>query len=356
MNNTFLKQSLIRVINNSIFSYVATKLRKGALSLYYHGIEKEIINPLIQDVHLPLSQFERHLGYLRRNFEFISLDYLSDCFLSGHKIDPFQIIMTFDDGYKNILRSAVPLLQSYNIPFAVFVCTKHIDEALRFPSYYLKVAASFSEKSYLEIPSIEKKYYIGTQKGKMYATKELHTYIMGSSQKTVDSITRDLKSSIPENRWLELNGIFESDELMNWEDLKKLKEHGAVIGSHCHDHFIFNAAQSIEEIDFQLRVSKDSIEQHVGKCDYIAYPNGRVSQFDLTYLNLVKKNRYKLGFIEKGGEIHPNLNPFVLPRIGPSGDLDFLKFLLNTNSYFRAKQSRIYSKIEKYFNHEIKNH
>ena len=44
------------------------KLRRGAVALYYHGIENEIIDPRIQEVHMTLKNFEKHISCLRKEF------------------------------------------------------------------------------------------------------------------------------------------------------------------------------------------------------------------------------------------------------------------------------------------------
>lgn len=53
-------------------------LRKGSLAFYYHGIENEIIEPKVQELHMPISIFESHIHFLRKNFDIISIDYLME--------------------------------------------------------------------------------------------------------------------------------------------------------------------------------------------------------------------------------------------------------------------------------------
>ena len=47
---------------------------------------------------------------------------------SGSRLDPRHIVLTFDDGYKNNIRIIAPLLHSWNLPFTIFVSTRHISE------------------------------------------------------------------------------------------------------------------------------------------------------------------------------------------------------------------------------------
>ena len=124
---------------------VAKKQRRGATALFYHGVEDKIVDPKIQaKMHIPLSQFEKQIKYVQKHFEIISLGFLYECLSNGYKIQPSQVLITFDDGYKNNLTVAAPFLKSHNVPFSVFISTKHIDEGIRFPTYYLRAGIFYT--------------------------------------------------------------------------------------------------------------------------------------------------------------------------------------------------------------------
>ncbi|HEV8319438.1 MAG TPA: polysaccharide deacetylase family protein [Vicinamibacterales bacterium] len=54
-------------------------------------------------------------------------------------------LVTFDDGYRSVLRHALPLLDRHHIPAAVFVCTNPIERQERF--WFDTVAELFGEES-----------------------------------------------------------------------------------------------------------------------------------------------------------------------------------------------------------------
>jgi len=331
INDSIFKAASITGINNII-----KKLKVGATALIYHGVETKIIDARIQELHLPFKEFEKQINYLRKNFEIISLDYLYDCLSNGHKIDPFQVVITFDDGYKNIINIVEPYLRSLNIPFSVFICTNHIDKGSRFPTYYLRSAILYTDQRYINILSINKTFDISTPKKRIYAKNIIENYLKTCPQNVVNLIVKDLIELIPQNRWTEINDIFSSDEPMNWKDIEKLHYSGITIGSHCHDHCILHPNQKREEVDYQLKTSKDIIEEHLGECKYVAYPDGGRGNFSFDALKKVKKYKYYLGFTAVKGEICQSSNPFILPRLGISFDFNHFKF--NINSSFRYKK------------------
>jgi len=347
MNRTIKKQ-LFRYANFAGVYNVIKRFKKGAIALCYHGVENKIIDPRVQKLHLLFNQFKRQIEYLHKNFEIITLDYLYECLVNGYKVLPSQVLITFDDGYKNIVKIVAPFLKSLNIPFAIFINTHQITENLRLPTYYLRVALYYTDKKFIDMPSINKKIDISSIDKLKEAENYLEKLLKTSPYQTVKLIINDIMDLIPLNRWFELNDVFHSDELMNWDDVKKLHNIGVTIGSHCHDHFILHSNQNQKDIYHQITISKNLIEQNLGGCKYIAYPNGEKDDITFNSLNIVKKNKYLLGFTACPGEIQNKSNPFALPRIGAAKNLEHFKFKIWTS--FRYNQ-----KIRSYFNYEKEN-
>lgn len=318
------------------------KWKTGATAFFYHGIEEKIIDPRVQEVHLSFELFEKQIEYLRKNYEIISLDYLYDCLANGYRISPSQVLLTFDDGYKNNATIVMPFLKSYDIPFSVFICTNNIDRGLRFPTYYLRASIFYTIQKHINIRSINREFNISTEEKRINAKNVLERFLKGKPQNIVDSIVKELTGLIPDSRWKEIDNKFSSDVPMNWEDVRKLHDLGVVVGSHCHDHFIIHKGQNRPDIDYQLKTSKNLIEKFLGECKYFSYPNGNMEYLNLDSLGSLKENNYVLGFTIIDGEIGNCSNPYLLPRVGAPADLDHFKFKINT-SFRHNKQFRNWS-------------
>ena len=146
IKNFFIKSSELKFVSG-----ITKKLRTGVIALCYHGVENDIFDQRIQELHLPFAAFEKQIEFLGRNYEFISTDYLYDCIKYSYKINPKQILLTFDDGFKNISSLVAPYLNSLKKPFAVFISTRHISEGLRYPTYYLRTSIHFTEKKRIDM-------------------------------------------------------------------------------------------------------------------------------------------------------------------------------------------------------------
>ena len=63
---------------------------------------------------------EKHISYLSQNFRCVSLSVLLDDLARG-EIPPRTVAVTFDDGYRNNLTEALPILRRYNVPATLFI-------------------------------------------------------------------------------------------------------------------------------------------------------------------------------------------------------------------------------------------
>lgn len=329
IKNGIIKGSSLPGVDNII-----RKLKKGATVLFYHGVVDRIINSTVQETHISLAAFERHMNYVKKNYEVITIDYLYECITNGNNVDSSQVVLTFDDGYKNNYQIVAPLLRSLDMPFSVFISTRHINNSgdFRLPYYYVQTAISYTEDNSVDLQSIGRSFDIRNKELRISVIKKVLEILKTTPQNLADRIVEDIIRLLPDDRWSELNDLFSSDKLMSWGEVKELHESGVTVGSHCHDHAILHSKQSKDEIDTQLRTSKDLIEKYLGVCRYFAYPNGRMSDISLHALESVMRNKYLLGFTTVTGEIvKGKCHPLLLPRVFPRIEIDSFKYALNTS-------------------------
>lgn len=74
--------------------------------------------------------FGRHLRYFRQYGEFLSLDETIDILERGERLDGNYFCLTFDDGFRNCLSNALPLLVEQSCPATFYVPTAYINQDL----------------------------------------------------------------------------------------------------------------------------------------------------------------------------------------------------------------------------------
>jgi len=104
--------------------------------LMYHSIANDPKDPY----SVSIEMFEKQINYLiENNYHIISLKNLVDGLKKGTCLKN-KIVITFDDGYKNFITNAFPILKKHKIPATVFLvfnllgkkanwnnCIKHLE-------------------------------------------------------------------------------------------------------------------------------------------------------------------------------------------------------------------------------------
>jgi peptidoglycan/xylan/chitin deacetylase (PgdA/CDA1 family) len=116
-----------RAIKQSLFTvgYYHQRLSAssfpGVAVLCYHGVRISDDPIPFSDLHVTKATFERHCRLISNTCNPISLSELLEARRNGSELPPRSVIVTFDDGYRGVLDNALPILERYGIPAAVFV-------------------------------------------------------------------------------------------------------------------------------------------------------------------------------------------------------------------------------------------
>jgi peptidoglycan/xylan/chitin deacetylase (PgdA/CDA1 family) len=98
--------------------------------LMYHKINDQPEN----SVTVPVSLFDEQLAQLRElGYTPVSIDAVRDYYISGVPLPRRAVLISFDDGYRDNLENAVPVLQRYGYPAVVFVPIGYLDGSWPLP-------------------------------------------------------------------------------------------------------------------------------------------------------------------------------------------------------------------------------
>ncbi len=297
------KRKVANIVGGTYIPELINIFFKGAKIVFYHGVvDQPLVNPIIQANQMPFEDFKKQIEYLEEKFEIISIDEFERRFHTK-KLKGKEVIITFDDGYRNNYTIVAPYLKSRKIPFTVFVCPELSEKQLRVPTFYIRAAIYSGLLSDLNIPCLNRNYRLITEKEKKNANKELIEKIKISAKDVVDEILNDVKSNFNNDQFEILNTQYSSESLMNWDEIVDLSmNYNCTIGSHCLDHSILHQYQTEDVVISQLIESKIMIEKYLDKCDYFAFPNGisnSVSNFSIKKAAEI----YKFGFSVNGSKV-----------------------------------------------------
>ena len=118
--------TLKKLIHHTIFGLALFSTNVwSAVILQYHHVSEKL--PAVTSVSE--DTFTAHLNYLKdNNYSVIALPEMLSALQSGQSLPAKTVAITFDDGYKNNLSAAAPILESFGYPYTIFVNPKLIDE------------------------------------------------------------------------------------------------------------------------------------------------------------------------------------------------------------------------------------
>ncbi|NGP53710.1 polysaccharide deacetylase family protein [Thioalkalivibrio sp. XN8] len=102
--------------------------RGGALVLMYHSVADEEdarwIDPLN---HVPAEIFERQMEFLAEHRRVVRMEQLVQEIRDGKSVEDGTVVITFDDGYRDNLTVAAPILERLGMTATLFLPTGYID-------------------------------------------------------------------------------------------------------------------------------------------------------------------------------------------------------------------------------------
>ena len=322
-----------------------TAIKIGVDGLIRHQAKNSIINIMYHGVvnddscyfsprHIEKIQFENHLKYFKNNFSIISTDEAFEKISNKETLNRKYLTISFDDGFKNNLTTALPLLEKYNIPTTFFIssiCVNNNDEQYLWSE--LAAALNYFYKD--EVLNIEdlvfEKMY--NKKNKISFTdyiKKLSYYKRNNILLSIEEkfqIKKKIKS-IPEEIW----------KLLNKEEIIKLSKSKVVqIGSHCHEHFNLGQIE-INAAKEELEKSKYILEKLINKpINSVAYPDGSYNE---SIKNLAFEIGYKYQFAVNYKSANDIADNRIMNRHGISSTTTYESNILNLNKIISKKGNR----------------
>ncbi|MEZ5334868.1 MAG: polysaccharide deacetylase family protein [Methanolobus sp.] len=217
------------------------------------------------------------------------------------------ILCTFDDGYKDNITNALPIIEKYGVPCIVFITTGFIESDLI--PYEIELANIVKSLDMVETPDM----------GILPAIKKEEKEALYKKLRLPLKAKNNFKRQQYILNLLSLNSLSKDDvqkcDFLTWDDVSYLDKHPLVtIGAHSHTHPMLNKI-SVSESYSEIKKSKDILELRLKhRIDYFAYPYGAHSF--ITRL-LVKHIGFKYAFTTNSEVINDTarLNPFSIPRI-----------------------------------------
>jgi peptidoglycan/xylan/chitin deacetylase (PgdA/CDA1 family) len=314
-----LKMIMNQVIRNGLFHglrYVGmlpmlrNLLSARAVIIMLHEVQMDHQAELRTGTSVALLRFS--LEWLRREgWEVITLD---ECVrkLSAESETRRYVILTFDDGYRDLVSTALPILEEFNAPFMTNVPTGALTRTL--PSWWLGVRELLRTKDSFSIDCMDRWFSCGDYHGKLEALTDIARWIHQDYRRVTALLPELDKAGISLTA---LNDAY----FLSERELKALSRHPlASVGGHTTSHpalATLDDAGALREIVENRKFLEDLIERPVR---HFAYPYGTTTSFGPRDQRLIRE----LGFDSAVSALKDNLGShlpsrFSLPRIAIGG-------------------------------------
>jgi len=255
--------------------------------------------------------FREQMRWIRANCRPIRPEELSHP--SGPNRTRPEVLVTFDDGYRDYHDNAYPILEEFRIPSVLFLATSFIDCPGLIWTDAVGWAVNNSKRKQIELPWDDAVMSIADLPARrrcISACKQFLKQVPDADRlRWQDELFARLEA-VPDASVIER-------QMLTWDEVRAT--HGLTsIGGHTHTHPILSQV-SRERADEEIRLCTERIYAETGTAPrYFAYPNGRAQDFTQQTRELLLARGYELGFSTIEG-LHARGSDLLAIRRQPTG-------------------------------------
>jgi peptidoglycan/xylan/chitin deacetylase (PgdA/CDA1 family) len=276
------------------------------LVLIYHRVTTLSSDP--QLLAVSPDNFLNHMLYIKDNFQVLRFED------DWSKITEPSVVITFDDGYADNVREALPLLEKVGVPATFFVSTGGLGSNREFwwdeLERIILEGEVFPDSFELRDARFGGSWPTRNSMERSALYQEIHPLI-----KQIDVVRRECWF----NQLREWVDVVEegraTHRVMTINELQKLAASGlTTIGAHTVSHTPLATLSSAEQLR-EIVESKRQLEELTGqKISVFSYPFGGKSDYSCETVRLCRKAGYIRTASNFSGQVHHWTDPHQIPR------------------------------------------
>lgn len=302
-SHQFPKASLLqRMLESGLPARIAS-LQKNCLTVVcYHRIG-ELRQSGFQGFESNMSAsprlFTQQMELLKRCYNPVTLKDVAQWLCGGGRLPPRPVLVTFDDGYRDNMEVAWPIMRERGIPAVIFLATGHIETARPFLWDFVSYCFHAAPSGWWTIPLLgDVRIATSCDRSALQSAWMLVSKAHPASQRWADAhrLAEALGVSPPADAF---KGLY-----LNWEDVAFLADRGVEFGGHTKTHPILTKIPPAEACA-EIADSFSGLASVLGTPPIgFAYPNGTAKDFDSIHEEAARKAGYSLAFTLRPGPMH----------------------------------------------------
>lgn len=269
---------------------------------------------------------EKVVRRLRRSrFDLITLDEMHQRLTAGLSGRRF-VCLTIDDGYRDTLNCAYPILKKYEIPFTLYIPTSFPDRLGELWWLALEAVIAKNSRIGLVINGKDRRFDCRTVQEKRNLYAEIYGWLRRlDSEDELRRVVRDLSE-----RYQVDIAAFCDELCMGWDELAMLAADPLVtIGAHTVNHVMLKKLPE-KAARKEMEMSRAVLEASLGvRPQHLAYPIGDRSSAGPREFRIAEELGFKTAVTTRPGVIfrRHRQHLMALPRISLNGEFQRMRYL-----------------------------
>lgn len=270
--------------------------------------------------------FRKVVRRLRRSgLDIVSLDEMHRRLTEGDFKRRF-VCLTFDDGYRDVMKNAYPVMKEHQVPFALYVPTSFPDRFGELWWLALEAVIASNKRIGLLIGDTERRFDCATIQEKRELFDQLYWWLRGrETEEELRNVVRDLCARYG----VDLKAFCET-LCMTWEEITELARDPLVtIGAHTVNHIILKKA-SDEIVRSEMEMGRAVIEAAIGvRPQHLSYPVGDPTSAGPREFRIATELGFKTAVTTRPGVLFPAHRDHLtaLPRISLNGEFQRMRYV-----------------------------
>ncbi len=297
--NQFAKEIVFRLFGAAgVYRALRHWHRDQSVVLTYHGVLPEIPrqNEYEYRNFVTMAQLEEQIRFLLRRYRPLTVN----DFLEPDRPLEGGFLITFDDGFRNNLQYAVPVLQKYNLQGCFFITTGLVNtRRLLWTEEVTRMVQRTRKKEFgVTLNGIENTFQIGNVAQKEAVATRLRNAMKKLPPHLRDAVIRQCREQLTDVSEEILPDEEDRYLFMNWDDVREMVKAGQHIGSHTHTHPMLGTLTQ-KESRAELKRSRELLEAETGvPCLAFSYPNGEAENFTGIHVSQLRELGYRCAFTQ----------------------------------------------------------
>ena len=334
-----IRRLAVRSPLGAVAGWAGRRWAGGASAFLYHrvtfrrraGFEGNAVIEVAPD------RFERQIAFLATSHRCLSLPDATDLLRDG-RLPERAAIVTFDDGYRDNLLAALPILERHGVPATVYVTTGLVDGSVRPWWYELEEILSRRSELTVRCDGSLLRWDLGSARAKTRAFADLSRSARGGDQaafarllEAVHDVAGEGNGGAPRsstatprtsNATADQADIGQEKLFLSWDEIATLDAHPLItIGAHTMTHPAL-ARLEADAARAELAGAKAVLERRLGHpIEHLAYPFGTPAEAGPREFALAAAVGYRTAFTTTIGHLRVDgaVNLHALPRIPVDG-------------------------------------